>query len=157
MGQVRGLSLLLKDVRNSLEGARYTTDELKKGYVELFNDPTEVEFVDKYLDGDFGWWERCKATTEFSKIYKEWRTEARQRYLQKNLRGIVEIAADEGNKARFSALKYLCDTGFVDGEEKRKAGRPSKAEVEGAKEQLLREDKELGDVFERMGISVGNG
>lgn len=157
MGQQRGVSSLLKDIPNSSEDARYMIDDLRKKYVECCNDPTEVEFVDKYLDGDFGWWERCKGTTVFQRIYKEWRTEARQRYLKSNLKGIVEIAADEGNKARFSALKYLCDTGFVEGEEKRKAGRPSKAEIEGAKEQLLREDKELGDVFERMGIAVGNG
>lgn len=136
---------------NSNSDARYTTEELKKKYVECFNDPTEVEFVDKYLDGDFGWWERCKNTKAFAATYKEWRTEARQRYLHSNIKGIVEIAADESNKGRFAALKYLCDTGFVEGDEKRRAGRPSKAEVEGAKEQLLREDKELADAFERLG------
>lgn len=154
MAQQRGLTSLLKDIPNGLPDAMYTTDELHKLYIMFFNDPTEVEFVDKCLEGDFCWWERCKKATLFKQTYSEWRSEARQRYLHSNVKEIACIAADESNKARFAALKYLCDTGFVDGEEKRKAGRPSKEEVAGAKEQLLREDKELSDVFDRIGMSV---
>lgn len=150
----RGLTSLLKDIPNGLSDARYTTEELHKLYMLYFNDPTEVDFVDNCLDGDFGWWERCKKANIFVSIYKEWRTEAKQRYLHKNVKDIACIAADENNKARFAALKYLCDTGFVDGEEKRKAGRPSKEEVAGAKEQMLREDSELRDVYDRIGMSV---
>ena len=154
MPQQRGLTSLLRDIPNGLSDAMYDTEELHKLYISHFNDPTEVEFVDKCLGGDFGWWERCKAAKLFVPIYKEWRTEARQRYLHGNVKEIACIAADESNKARFAALKYLCDTGFANEDEKRKAGRPSKEEVAGAKEQLLREDKELSDVFDRIGMSV---
>jgi len=152
MGQQRGLTGLFRDLPNGLEDAKYTVDELKKLYMRYFNDPTEVDFVDNCLEGDYGWWERCKQAKLFSGIYKEWRTEARQRYLHRNVKDIACIAADESNKARFAALKYLCDTGFVDGEEKRKAGRPSKEEVEGAKQKLLQEDGELREVYSRIGM-----
>lgn len=156
MAQVKGLTGLLRDIPNGLPDAMYDTEELHKLYIKYFSDPTEVEFVDNCLGGDHAWWERCKQSCVFKGIYKSWRSEARQRYLHMNVKEIACIAADENNKARFSALKYLCDTGFVDGEEKRGAGRPSKAELAGAKEQLLREDKELSDVFSRIGIGVGN-
>ena len=154
MPQMRGATSLLKDIPNGLPDAKYTIDELHKLYIMYFNDPTEVDFVDNCLEGDFTWWEKCKQSSAFKGYYKDWRLEARQRYLHKNVKDIACIAGDETNKARFAALKYLCDTGFVEGEEKRKAGRPSKEEVEGAKEQLLREDKELSEVFGRIGIGV---
>lgn len=129
-----------------------TTYSLRKIYLSHIDDPTEVSFVDDAFQGNFEFWCRLKKSVIMRDTYSSWREEARQRYLAKNLRGIVSIAEDPDNKARFSALKYLCDTGFVTGEDKRKAGRPSKAEVEGAKQQILKEDKELAEAFDRLSI-----
>lgn len=153
----RDLREWISDIIGGDESAPFTIESLGDRYKEYWWDPTEVEFVKKELHNDYELWDRMKNSKLLEKRYPAWRREVRARFLAKQLEGVYQIAADEGDKNRLAAIKFLCGTEFASGkeEEKREKGRPSKAEIEGAKEQILREDKELDEVFRRIGKITG--
>lgn len=125
---------------------------LKKLYMKHYKDPTEVSFIDTVLYGNFDLWSRVKENSYTKKFVKTLQTEAESRRLRDNLVQIAEIAADESNKARFSALKYLCDNCFKNTTPDSKRGRPSKAELEGAMKQELAENSEFKEALERLKV-----
>ena len=147
----------ISDILGGKEGAPFTVESLGERYKEYWRDPTEVEFVQKELHNDYELWDKMKNSKLLEKRYPAWRREVRARFLQDKLQGVYQIAADETDKNRLAAIKFLCSTEFASNkeEEKREKGRPSKAEIEGAKEQILREDKELDEVFRRIGKVTG--
>lgn len=153
----RDLREWISDIIGGDESAPFTIESLGDRYKEYWWDPTEVEFVKKELHNDYELWDRMKNSKLLEKRYPAWRREVRARFLAKQLEGVYQIAADEGDKNRLAAIKFLCGTEFASNkeEEKREKGRPSKAEIEGAKEQILREDKELDEVFRRIGKITG--
>lgn len=153
----RDLREWISDIIGGDESAPFTIESLGDRYKEYWWDPTEVEFVKKELHNDYELWDRMKNSKLLEKRYPAWRREVRARFLAKQLEGVYQIAADEGDKNRLAAIKFLCGTEFASSkeEEKREKGRPSKAEIEGAKEQILREDKELDEVFRRIGKITG--
>lgn len=128
----------------------------KQMYLDTAEDPTEVAFVDKHLCGSWSTWSHIKKAGFFQDFYKEVKEEARQRFVSQFIEAVKEIALDPTHKARFSALKYLCDSSFTELEAKqeetreRKRGRPSKSEIEANKVQLLKEDKELSEMYKRL-------
>ena len=148
----------ISDIIGGAESAPFTIESLGERYKEYWRDPTEVEFVKNELHNDYELWDRMKNSKVLAKRYPAWRREVRARFIQEKLQGVYEIAATEGDKNRLAAIKFLCGTEFAgekESEEKREKGRPSKAEIEGAKEQILREDKELDEVFRRIGKITG--
>lgn len=153
----RDLREWISDIIGGDESAPFTIESLGDRYKEYWYDPTEVEFVKKELHNDYELWDKMKNSKLLEKRYPAWKREARARFLAKQLEGVYQIAADETDKNRLAAIKFLCSTDFAGQkeEEKREKGRPSKAEIEGAKEQILREDKELDEVFRRIGKITG--
>lgn len=153
----RDLRDWISDIIGGQESAPFTIESLGERYKEYWADPTEVEFVKKELHNDYELWDKMKNSKALEKRYPAWRREVRARFLQEKLKGVYEIAADETDKNRLAAIKFLCTTDFTEKkqEEKREKGRPSKAEIEGAKEEILREDKELDEVFRRIGKITG--
>ena len=153
----RDLRDWIKDIMGGTADAPFTVESLGERYKEYWYDPTEVEFVKKELHNDYELWDKMKNSKVLEKRYPAWRREVRARFLQDKLQGVYQIAADKTDKNRLAAIKFLCSTDFAEGkqEEKREKGRPSKAEIEGAKEQILREDKELDEVFRRIGKITG--
>ena len=147
----------ISDIIGGAESAPFTIESLGERYKEYWYDPTEVEFVKQELHNDYELWDKIKNSKVLEKRYPAWRREVKARFLQEHLKGVYQIAADENDKNRLAAIKFLCGTEFAGQkqEEKREKGRPSKAEIEGAKEEILREDKELDEVFRRIGKITG--
>lgn len=126
---------------------------LRRLYLKYYQDPTEITFIDNVFCKHYEVWEKIKACKSFSERIKSIQSEAEVRRLRDNLLQISEIAKDESNKARFSALKYLCDNNFRNTTVDSKRGRPSKEELEGAKKQILAEDTELTEALERLMVN----
>lgn len=131
-------------------------DLFKEMYMSCADDPTEVKFVDTHLCGSWTLWSKIRSAGCFQDFYKELKEEARQRFVSLFIDSVRAIALDENNKSRFSALKYLCDTSFSEIEKRqetatdRKRGRPSKAEMEANRVQLLKDNEELEEMFKRL-------
>lgn len=131
-------------------------DLFKELYMSCADDPTEVKFVDTHLCGSWTLWSKIRSAGCFQDFYKELKEEARQRFVSLFIGSVRDIALDETNKSRFSALKYLCDTSFSEIEKRqetstdRKRGRPSKEEMEANRVQLLKDNEELEEMFKRL-------
>ena len=93
---------------------------LKKLYL-LTEDPTEYEFAKTYLLGWRHWLRLCENKV-IRKHIDEWREELEVKLRSK----AVMQAIKNANKGGFQAAKWLADKGW-DG---KRAGRPSKADVE---------------------------
>ena len=100
---------------------------LKKLFLQFYNDPTEITFVDEVFNGNYEHWKYfrdfTKAVRELYAITKE---EAELRLLKDAIQGMSELAASP-SKAQAAAIKFLADRGMKVGEEKRGRGRPKKA------------------------------
>lgn len=129
------------------------TVSLKRLFLKYYQDPTEISFVDKELCGKYGLWSSIKKLSTVNKVYKEWKEEAKQRYLALKYRKIEEIANDEGNKARFQALKYLSDVGYYEEKAKNGKGRPSASDKEQYKREYLDAIKEDEEALKRINQS----
>lgn len=94
---------------------------LKRLYLEM-EDPGEYEFACKYL---LGWnhWLRLCANKEVNKHIEEWRVELELKLRSKAIKSIINKSQTE---LGINAAKWLAEKGW----DKRKAGRPSKEEIE---------------------------
>jgi len=97
-----------------------TLDEGRERFIEC-GDPTGVVFADKWL-GSYMQWVEIKSCKALAKHIREWEEELEARIRSGALLNIYDQAGD----GHFQASKFLMDRGW----EKRKAGKPSKAEVE---------------------------
>lgn len=108
-----------KDEDYEYNGKLYPS--LKRLYLEM-EDVGEYEFATTYL---LGWnhWQRLCANKEVMKHVEEWRTELELRLRSKAIKSI--IAKTQFEKG-INAAKWLAEKGW----DKRKAGRPTKEEVQ---------------------------
>ena len=126
------------------------TYSFKNLYMQYYNDPTEVSFVDAVLGGRF---DILKAI-EKHKILKESlqtiREEAHARYLADTYRAIKGLADVSDAKTAIGALKFLCTA--VKGTEEAGSGRgrPSKKEIQQRTNEILSADKEIQEAFARV-------
>lgn len=110
---------------------------LKKLYL-LTEDPTEYEFAKTYLLGWRHWLRLCENKV-IRKHIDEWREELEVKLRSK----AVMQAIKNANKGGFQAAKWLADKGW-DG---KRAGRPSKADIEKEKKIAANINQEYaGDV-----------
>jgi len=127
----------LKDQDHEYNGKTYPS--IKRLYLEM-EDPTEYEFATKYL---LGWqhWKRLCANAALRKHIDEWREELELKIVSQGVRDMINLTGSEGGS--FQAARWLAERGW----EKRKAGRPSKAEIDKrvAQDAKIREDFE-GDI-----------
>jgi len=100
---------------------KWTLDEFRNLYLSE-NDPTEYKFAIKIL-GSWDHWQKMTESPSLSLYINKWREELEIKIKSDAIRDIVEFSkADKG----FQAAKWLADGEW----NKRKAGRPTKAEVE---------------------------
>lgn len=132
----------------------YKDDEVsfsfRKWYMKYYKDPTEIQFVDEVLAGRYDILENIKKNNRSKVFYKNVRLEAEQRRLAEAVRDITEIANDPTHKARITALKYLCDNGFVEKDTEITRGRPSKLDKQKAVADYVREMTEDEADLERL-------
>jgi len=116
----------LKDEDLVKDGVIYRS--LYKLYME-FEDLTEYEFANTYLEGWAHWQLICEAWW-FKDLIARWRTELELKLKAKAMRAIIKEAATEG-KHQYEANKYLVAKGWIDKTaEPSRRGRPSKQEVD---------------------------
>lgn len=120
----------LKDDHHEYKGRVYPS--LRKLYLET-SDPTEYEFANKYLI-NWSHWLRLTENKVIRKFIDEWREELEVKIRAEGYR-YLHASARGGN---YQAAKYLSDKGW----DVRKAGRPSKEEVERNKKIGERIDEE---------------
>jgi hypothetical protein len=108
---------------------------LKKRYIEM-RDPVGYNFANEFLY-DWKHWTRIKANKILSEHVSEWEEELALALRSDGIQTIIDAALDSGS---YQAGKWLNDRGWSE----RKAGRPSKEEIEGAIEQ----DKKLAGEFD---------
>lgn len=116
----------LDDEDKEYKGKIYPS--LKRLYLEC-EDPSEVLFARNHLDGWRQWKRICENQALFPHI-EEWREELAALLSARAIQKIMDIASEDNN---FQAAKWLADRGW----DKRRAGRPSKEEIE--KDKRIRE------------------
>lgn len=114
---------------------------LKRLYLEM-EDPGEYEFATTYL---LGWshWQRLCANKILSKHIEEWRYELELKLRSKAIKSIISKTQVETG---INAAKYLAEKGW----DKRKAGRPSKSEVEHEKRVQADLDRQFDEDIQRV-------
>lgn len=128
----------LKEVDHTYNGKVYPS--LKKLFIDM-EDPTEYEFATTYL---LGWkhWNRICENKLLRKHIDEWREELEMKLRSRAIKQAMQAAASPSGN--FQAAKWLADKGW----DTKRAGRPSKDEVE--RESRIREqinDEFSGDVL----------
>lgn len=129
----------LKDYDHEYEGKVYPS--LKKLFIQM-EDLVEYEFANTYL---LGWnhWLRICNNKLFKKHVEEWREELELKIRSQAVADIINMTAEEKS---FQAAKWLADKGW----DKRRAGRPSKEEVEKEKEVQASLHDEYGADIRRL-------
>lgn len=132
----------LKDEDYEYKGKVYPS--LKRLFIEM-EDVGEYLFACEYL---LGWdhWQRLCANKQVAKHIDEWRYELELKLRSKAIKNIITKAYTERG---IQAAKWLAEKGW----DKRKAGRPSKDEIE----QEKRVQADLARQFEEDLKALGRG
>lgn len=134
---------------NCSEDDTETTVSLKKLYLKYYFDPTDVTFVDEELCGRYDIWSAILKHKELSETISVWKEEARARFLSDNFKALHKISQEADAKTAVGALKYI--TSAVLGDSKGSdRGRPSKREIMQRTNELLSEDRDIREAFERI-------
>jgi hypothetical protein len=124
-------------------------------YISLYQrymameDPLEHTFANTYFE-DYDHWMMCASASWLKDEVARWRKELTLKLRAKALNRIRDIAADESNKASFSANRLLLEGGWMDKEERKQVGRPSKDAIREQADALFEAEKSYKDDLERL-------
>lgn len=118
---------LFKETAQKDDYVIYTLDDARKWYMEC-NDPTSYLFATSFLDG-YKHWLALKESPALAHHLLQWEDELEVKMRSEALNRIYTYSK---GKDGYQASKYLVEAGWL----KKKAGRPSKAQI--AKETRLR-------------------
>lgn len=121
----------LKDEDFEYGGKVYPS--LKRLYLEMA-DPIEYNFSNTHLSG-WNQWQRIANNKVIGKHVEEWRRELE---LKLRSEAVSEIISHSKTEKGFQAAKWLADRGY-----NKKAGRPSKEDVDAEKEYMARISQEF--------------
>lgn len=133
----------LKDQDHTVGSITYPS--LYRLYMEA-NDTTEYVFAMANLEG-WTHWTSLSNSAFFREYILRWREELELRLRAEALANIQKMSKSGGREA-FQASKYLVDGGYLP--KKNTKGRPSKAQISEAANQMAEEDKRLKDDFSRL-------
>lgn len=119
---------------------------LRRLYIDL-RDPTGYSFAQAAF-GSWKHWTKLKNLKWFQKHLEDWDIELEVALRSDGIRVIQDEAVS--GKSKYSAAKWLAESGY----NARKAGRPSKEDVERELKIATRLDEEVGDDAERLGLRV---
>lgn len=134
LGYKTDLAVFTLDGQDKLYKGK-TYPSLKKCYIEM-RDPIGYNFANEFLY-DWRHWTRIKANKILSEHVIDWEEELALALRSDGIQTIITAALDANS---YQAGKWLSDRGWSE----RKAGRPSKEEIEGA----LAQDKQLAEEFD---------
>ena len=117
---------------------------LRKLYLE-WKDPTEYLFATEVIGSWDHWQKICKSYALKPEIQK-WRAELEIKLRAESIKAIRQTATEEGSKGT-AAAKYMAEKGW-----EKRAGRPSKAEIERQKKIYAGISDQIEDDAERLGI-----
>jgi hypothetical protein len=148
--------LFLEESYSDKSAVLYTLkDDDHNGYISLYkrymamSDPYEINFANTYFDG-WEHWQMVCATSWFKPYIERWRKELHLHLKAAALANIKELAADKSSKACFAANKLLLEGAWLDTEEKKGKGRPSKESIKQEAEKLFQERDVILKDFERL-------
>lgn len=128
----------LKDVDFEYEGKTYPS--LKRLYMEM-SDPVEYNFATTHL-GSWEQWQRISNNKILKKYIDPWRKELELKLRSEAVAEVIKFSkTDKG----FQAAKWLADKGFD-----KRAGRPSKEEIEAEKRFQSHMRDDFDDVIVRL-------
>lgn len=129
-----------KDIDHIFEGVLFPS--IKRLYLEM-EDVTEYEFANKYF---LGWdhWQRVVANKIFTEQVESWREELELKLTARTVSEMRKLAK-EGS---FQASKWLMDQGW----QPKRAGRPSKEDVDSELKRRADVQDEYGSDAARLGI-----
>ena len=133
----------LKEYDHEHKGRKYKS--LRQIYLS-YEDPTEYQFAVDTL-GSWDHWLKLQDSPWFKPYLESWRTELDIKLRSKGVKSLL-IAAASGEKG-IQAAKWLAEGSW---KEQRKAGRPSKAEVEREKKIQAGIKEEVSDDAKRLGL-----
>lgn len=155
-GQLYLLGLFYETTGADKASVVYTLKEQDhEGYPSLHrlfleeSDPTEYQFAIKHL-ANWRHWETLAACKWFQPYVTRWRKELE---IKLRAEAIARIHAESaaGGKSAFQAMRYLADAGWVSkGSTAPSRGRPSKAEIKDAADQLFQAKDDVDADFERI-------
>ena len=132
-------------------------DEDHEGFPSLYklylscSDLTEYEFANQHLGG-WDHWLKLQECGWFKPYLQRWRQELILKHKAEALKRVISEARSSSRNA-FAANKFLVQEGWKQPEEKAKRGRPSKAEIERSKKELLEFDSELSEAANRLNLN----
>jgi len=143
----------LKNEDHTVDGITYPS--LYKLYMSV-GDPTEYRFAINHLDS-WDHWERLCECSWFKPYVEKWRRELDLKIKSESLARITAMSKVP-SKEQFMANRYMLEKGWVPKEEQSKAqrGRPSKAEIKEAANDLVSTHSRTLTDLERLGITVKN-
>ena len=113
---------------------------IKKIYLEM-EDVTEYDFANRYFLG-WGHWQRICNNKVLRKHIDEWRAE-----LELKLRSrAAKLMVQQAEGGSYQAVKWLADRGW----DLKKAGRPTKEDVESEKRAMAKAESEYGSDVVRL-------
>lgn len=115
---------------------------IKRLYLEM-EDVTEYEFANKHFLG-WGHWQRICNNKVLRKYIDEWRVE-----LELKLRArAAKLMLQQAEGGSYQAVKWLADRGW----DTKRAGRPTKEDIESEKKAMARAESEYGaDIVRILG------
>ena len=132
-----------------------TYPSLKKIYMAYDHVPgAEYDFAMEHLGSWDHWIKLCNSNDTSSRIkdmIQAWRNEIDIRIKAQNIKAIMRHSLDDDPKG-LQAAKYLVEKGYA-----KRAGRPSKEEVERELKTDARAVKDRQADLERIGLKVVNG
>lgn len=123
---------------------------IQRLFLEM-DDPTEYSFATKYFDS-WQHWKMIRECNWFKPIYNEMVEELHLRIKAKALLKIRE-AAENSDKDKMQANKYLLEGGYIDKEDKR--GRPSKQKIKEEADKIVKDNEFVNDDWGRIKLVNG--
>jgi hypothetical protein len=122
---------------------------LRRLYIDM-RDPTGYTFAQAAF-GSWKHWTKLKNLKWFQAHLDDWDIELEVAVRSDAIMKIQDEA--EGGKSKYSASKWLAESGY----HSRKAGRPSKEDIDRELKIATKVDEEIGEDAERLGLKVVNG
>lgn len=140
-------------VKFSLDNDHEGLVNARRTFVAL-EDPTGYKWAMRYLGGSYEHWQRLLLCPWFQEALKGWLDELKAKLLMNALEEMKDlIASDETPGAtKLAASRYLAEAGWEP--KKTTRGRPSASEVAGELKRTARENREVQDDMERIGLKV---
>ena len=120
---------------------------LRRLYLEC-DDPTEYEFITKYLESQAHFEDLCRCEW-FKPHISRWRKESELKLKSEALARIRQ-AAKAGGKEVLALNRYLCEKGWEPKEGQTRKGRPTKAQILQQANDIATANASVSDDFERL-------